>query len=171
MMDYIISNSVYEKIGNVDRILDIGCGDGYLVNWLAKKLNREVIGFDISDMGFVKAHEKCKEFNTCSLVECKKGDVHNIVDHFPHENFDVITLIYTLHHIQKPIIALKQIRDILKANGKILIGDFWFTGRKKKQGCYRFTVKDIKKLFKQSKFKYLGGDRIGKDFVLIVGEK
>ncbi len=82
MKDYIICNSVYEKIGNVDKVLDIGCGDGYIVNCLARKLNRKVIGFDISNEGFAKSHEKCKQFNTCSLIECVKGDAHKIINLF-----------------------------------------------------------------------------------------
>ena len=47
MKDYIICNSIYEKMGNVEKVLDIGCGGGYLVNCLAKKLNRKVTGFDL----------------------------------------------------------------------------------------------------------------------------
>jgi len=59
----------------------------------------------------------------------------------------------------------------LKGGGKTLIGDYWFTERKRKRGCFRFTVKDIQKLVKASGFKYLGEDRVGKDFVIMVGEK
>lgn len=171
MKDYVICDSVYEKIGDVERLLDVGCGDGYLVNCLAKKLNRKVIGFDISNERFAKSHEKCREFNTCNLIECVKGDAHSIARYFPHENFDVITLIYTLHHIKKPVIVLRQIRKILKDRGKILIGDYWFTERKEKKDCFRFTVRDIKNLLKKSEFRYLGEDRIGKDFVILIGEK
>ncbi|KKM89074.1 hypothetical protein LCGC14_1252340 [marine sediment metagenome] len=171
MKDYIICNSLYEKIGNVEKVLDIGCGGGYLVNCLAKKLNRKVTGFDISNEGFTKAHEKCKRFGTCNLIECVKGDAHSITRYFQHKNLDVVTLIYTLHHIEKPAIVLRQIAKILKDGGKIVIGDYWFTQRKKKRDCFRFTVRDIRKLLKKSEFRYLGEDRIGKNFVIIVGEK
>ena len=158
-------------MSDADNVLDIGCDEGYLVNCLAKKLNKKVTGFDISSDGFVKSHERCKQFNTCSLVECKQGDAHKINKYFPQEKFDAITLIYTLHHIKKPEVALTRIRKIIKDRGRIIIGDFWFTKRKKKQGCYRFTVKDIKRLLEKSGFKYIGEDRISKDFVLVLGEK
>ena len=170
MEDSIICNEIYKKIGNVDRVLDVGCEDGYLVNCLAKKLNKKVIGFDISNDGFIKSHEKCKKFNTCSLIECVKGDTHKIDDYFK-QKFDIIILSYTLHHIKKPLIALINIKKILEDNGKIIIGDYWFTDRKKKQECYRFTPQDIKKLLKKAGFKYLGEDKINKNFVLIIGEK
>src|SRR3989344_7417124 len=132
--DSVICDGVYKKIRNVNDILDIGCGEGYLVNCLAKKLNKRVIGFDISSEGFVKSHEKCKKFGTCSLIECVRGDSHKISNYFPSKKFDVILIIYSLHHIKKPVIALKQIRKILKDKGKLIIGDFWFTKRKKKHG-------------------------------------
>jgi len=171
MKDYAVCNSIYEKIGNVGKVLDIGCGEGYLVNCLAKKLNRKVLGFDISNEGFTRAHEKCKQFGTCGLIECMKGDAHNLTGYFPDDYFDVVILIYALHHIEKPRVALTEIRRVLRCGGKTLIGDYWFTERKKKKGCFRFTVKDIQKLLRMSKFKYLGEDRVGKDFVIIVGEK
>ena len=171
MEDSIICNEIYEKINDVGDVLDVGCGEGYLVNCLAKKLNKKVVGFDVSDEEFDKSHDRCKQFGTCSLIECRKGDAHKINNYFTSERFEVITLIYALHHIKKPITALINIRKILKQNGKIIIGDYWFTKRKKKQRCYRFTVNDIKKLLKKSGFKYIGEDRIEKDFVLIVGEK
>jgi len=170
MKDSIICREIYKKIGDVDSILDVGCGKGYLVNCLAQKFNKKVIGFDISNSGFLKSHEKCKKFGTCSLIECRQGDAHNINRYFQHK-FDTIIISYTLHHIKKPVIALINIRKILKNKGKIIIGDFWFTKRKKKRGCYRFTVDDIKKLLKKAGFKYFGQDRISKDFVLITGEK
>jgi len=171
MKDSIICKEIHQKISNADRVLDIGCDEGYLVNCLAKKLNKKVIGFDISDESFNKANGKCKQFGTCNLIQCVKGDAHKVNNYFKDEEFSVITLTYTLHHIKKPVIALNSIRKLLKDKGKIIIGDYWFTNRKKKKGCYRFTVKNIKRLLRKSGFKYLGEDRIEKDFVLIIGEK
>ncbi len=59
----------------------------------------------------------------------------------------------------------------MKNGGKIVIGDYWFTERKKKRDCFRFTVRDIQRLLKEQGFRYLGEDRIGKDFVMVIGEK
>lgn len=171
MKDYAVCNSIYEKIGKVEKVLDIGCGEGYLVNCLAKQINRKVLGFDISNQGFIRAHEKCKEFGTCALIGCMKGDAHNLTEYFPDDYFDAVILIYAFHHIEKPEVALGEIRRVLKNGGKTLIGDLWFTERKKKRDCFRFTVKDIQELLKMSKFKYPGQDRMRKDFVIMVGEK
>ena len=62
MKDYAVCNSIHEKIGNVGKVLDIDCGEGYLFNCLAKKLNRKVLGLDISNEGFGRVHERCRQF-------------------------------------------------------------------------------------------------------------
>lgn len=68
---------ISRQINVVDILLDIGCGEGFLVSCLAKKLNKKIIGLDISPEGFAKAHSKCKRFDVCHLIECIKGDAHN----------------------------------------------------------------------------------------------
>jgi ubiquinone/menaquinone biosynthesis C-methylase UbiE len=101
-------SEIYKKINNVNNLLDVGCGEGYLVNCLANKLNKKVAGFDISDSGFAKSHDKCKIFNTCSLIECVKGDVCKIDNYFQY-TFDAITLAYTLHHLERSVTTLKSV--------------------------------------------------------------
>lgn len=171
MKDHVICSAIYEKIGRVESVIDIGCGEGYLVNCLAQKLNRKVVGFDITDKGFNASHDVCKRFGTCHLIECVSGDVHKINDFFKQESFDAAILVFTLHHLEHPINTLRMIIQIIKTNGKIIIGDYWFTERKKKTECYRFTTKDMKNLLVRGGFRFLGADKIGKDFVLVVGEK
>ncbi len=171
MEDHTICDAIYRKIDLEGNLLDVGCGEGYLVNCLAKKLNKKVVGFDISDLGFAKSHKWCKEFNTCGLIECRKGDAHKIDEYFDAGSFNTVTLIYTLHHLGRPMITLPKIRKMLRDKGKIIVGDYWFTKRKRKSDCYRFTPADIRNLLIRAGFKYLGADRIEKDFVLMVGEK
>lgn len=50
----------------------------------------------------------------------------------------------------------------MRDDGKIVIGDYWFTSRKRKQGCYRFTPQNIKELLVQSNFRYIGEDKVAK---------
>ncbi|MFW6038409.1 MAG: class I SAM-dependent methyltransferase [Candidatus Saliniplasma sp.] len=171
MEDEDICEAVYEKIGQVEKILDIGCGEGYLVNCLADQIDRKVVGCDISDEGFDKAHRKCKDFGTCGYIDCMEVDAHELSEKFTKNTFDAITFIYSLHHMDRPVEVLEKVRELLKENGKVVIGDFWFTERKKKKGCYRFTPNDIKDMVKQAGLKYLGQDRIGKEFTILVGEK
>ena len=171
MEDHVICNEIYRKIGPQKKILDVGCGEGYLVNCLARKLNMKVVGLDISDKGFAKSRNWCKKFNTCSLTECSRVDVHRIDEHFGADSFDAVTLIYALHHMKQPVVAIRKIREILKDGGKIIVGDYWFTERKEKSDCYRFTPADIRYLLMRAGFKYLGSDRIEKNFILMVGEK
>ncbi|MFW6144832.1 MAG: class I SAM-dependent methyltransferase [Candidatus Natronoplasma sp.] len=171
MEDEEICRAVYEKIGDVEEVVDIGCGDGFLVNCLASKLDEQVLGCDISNEGFDKAHSRCEEFETCGSIDCVKIDAHRLLDTFSKDTFDVTTFIYSLHHMDRPVDVLEQARKVLKDQGKLVIGDFWFTERKEKGGCYRFTPGEIKNMIKEAGLKYLGQDRIGKEFTILIGEK
>lgn len=171
MEERTICDEIYRKIDPKWNLLDVGCGEGYLVNCLARKLNKKVVGFDISDMGFAKSHKWCKKFKTCGLIGCKKGDAHKIDEYFDTGSFDTITLVYTLHHIDRPMTALRKIRRVLRNRGKVIVGDYWFTWRKIKSDCYRFTPAEIRDMLTRAGFRYLGADRVEKDSVLMVGEK
>src|SRR3990167_5648882 len=122
---------ISKKLNDVDTILDIGCGDGFLVSCLAKKLNRKVIGLDISTEGFTKAHNQCKKFNVCNLIECIKGNAYDM-NIFKSRKFDAVTLVYSLHHMNYPEIALKETMRILKPGGKIVIVEYIIKKRKSK---------------------------------------
>ena len=58
--------AIYEKIAHtlcdspVAPILDVDCGDGKLVIFLAFELKKEVFGVDISDANFDKARREAK---------------------------------------------------------------------------------------------------------------
>ncbi|MFQ6108477.1 MAG: class I SAM-dependent methyltransferase [Candidatus Aminicenantales bacterium] len=80
-------------ISAVERVLCSAC--------LAKKLNRKIIGLDISPEGFAKAHRKCKRFDVCYLIECIKGDAHHM-GMFKCNKFDAAILLYSLHHMDNP---------------------------------------------------------------------
>jgi cyclopropane fatty-acyl-phospholipid synthase-like methyltransferase len=70
MNDIKLCEIVSKKLRNTDKLLDVGCGEGFIVNCLAKKLNRKIVGLDVSVAGFTKAYNRCKKFEVCDLVEC-----------------------------------------------------------------------------------------------------
>src|SRR3989344_4818217 len=123
---------IAKKLKGADNLLDIGCGDGFLVSCLARKLNRKVIGLDISTEGFMNAHTRCRKFDVCNLIECVKGDAHNMKI-FKNNEFDAITLVYTLHHMDNYIVVLKEAKRVLKPNGKIVTIEYIV--RKKRSKC------------------------------------
>src|SRR3989338_7563166 len=140
MNDIKLCEIISRELNNVNNLLDIGCGDGFLISCLAKKLNRKVIGLDISTEGFTKTYNQCKKFNVCNLVECIKGNADNMKI-FKNNKFDAVTLVYTLHHMNNPYIVLKEAKRVLKPNGMIVIVEYFV--RKRRSKCHKFVKEEV----------------------------
>lgn len=82
-----IRSYIEEEI-NPRTMLDIGCGDGYLINVLSYSKDNEFIGVDLSE----KAIKFAKAFSNGYEFECI--DVFDL-----DQKFDLVTLIEVLEHI------------------------------------------------------------------------
>ena len=162
-----ICNKLYEEIGNVKNLLDVGCGEGYLVNCLAKKLNSKIIGLDISKEGFNKAHRMCERYNTCHLIECINGDAQNT--RFEADSFEAVTIVFSLHHIQNPELALKEMFRILKKDNKLVIVDYVLKKRTSK--CRRYVLEQIKMLINNAGFANINVKEPEKGCIYAVAKK
>ncbi|MCM8785603.1 MAG: class I SAM-dependent methyltransferase [Candidatus Omnitrophica bacterium] len=107
------------KKKNVKRILDLGCGTGRHLIYLAKH-NFDMYGIDISEYG-IKITDKClKEKN---LKACLKvGDIYKKLP-YKDNFFDAIISIKTIHHgkIENIRKLIKEMERILKPHGLIFI--------------------------------------------------
>ncbi|TET07748.1 MAG: class I SAM-dependent methyltransferase, partial [Candidatus Thorarchaeota archaeon] len=121
VMESMLQHRILREMYNAQRILDVGCGDGDLVSYLARSPKKEVTGLDISDSGFDKALAKAARYGISNLVRCVKGDAQHPSRYFKNEEFDAVTMIYTLHHLHQPVRALQELGRILKPDGRILI--------------------------------------------------
>jgi len=91
------------------RVLEIGCGVGYLLH-LLQMMGAEVLGVEPGKHG---------------QVGSKKFNVPIIRDYFPsdsiNEQFDIIILYCVLEHLKNPMSFLVEIKDYLSANGLVII--------------------------------------------------
>jgi len=107
---------IKEYLSNDKKILDIGCATGnflYKIQKINKKI--EMYGIDYSERMIAKAKNKFKDINFYNL----KAEEIN----FPHNFFDIITIIETFHHLQNQKLVLEKICKILKPNGILLIAE------------------------------------------------
>lgn len=163
------------------KLLDLGCGNGRLVNFLAKDI--QYTGIDSSNKLIrlaKKNHPQNKFFG---------GDILDLSD-LHRKHFDVIACIAAFHHIpsrRSRLQALQNMYDVLKPGGKLILtvwnlwqpkyrkyiykafirsllsfGNFhpcdtfipW--GKKKTLRYYHsFTPKEMFSLLKKAKFKLL----------------
>lgn len=98
-----------------ETIVDVGCGTGELVRWMASK-GITAIGIDIAEMT-KKAKKFQKVKNEKFIVGT--GEQLPINDNFA----DIVTYIASFHHIPsgKMMSALKECRRILKPKGRAIL--------------------------------------------------
>lgn len=80
-------------------VLDIGCGDGLLMECLKRENNIKIKGIDISS----KAIEICKSRG----LDCVQGDITDTLP-FADNSFNSVLLIDVLEHIFQPGDVLKE---------------------------------------------------------------
>lgn len=107
------------KEGGIKRILDLGCGSGRNLVYLAKQ-GFNVYGIDIAKSGIKITKDWLKNENLKGNL--KIGDMYQ---RLPYSNnfFDAIISIQTLHHgkINKIRKLIKEMERILKPNGLVFI--------------------------------------------------
>jgi len=104
---------------DVKNILDLGCGSGRHLVYLAKH-GFNVYGFDISEHGIRIAKDWLKEEKLNANLK-----IGSIYKKFPYRDsfFDAVICVQTIHHsrlknIQK---AIKEIERVLKPNGLLFV--------------------------------------------------
>lgn len=106
----IIENSYF------DSLLDIGCGDGRLINYLANKYkSKNFMGVDLSKPSILLAKALNYQYDNAKF-ECKDFKKLN-------KKYDLITLIEVLEHIPNEGLEsfCNSIPKKLKDNGKLII--------------------------------------------------
>ena len=92
-------------IRSSDRVLDFGCGGG----WVLRHLDcAERVGVELNE----GAHGFCRENGV---------QVYRQIDDVPAGGFDVVISNHCLEHVPYPIEALKGLRSLLRAGGKLVL--------------------------------------------------
>ena len=105
--------------------LDIGCGGGYLTQYLANRLNGIVIGIDVSRYDLCRAKIRarlraCYEKPTRATVELICSDITHLP--FKKDSVDLVVAASVLEHINDLEGAIKEIKDSMRKNGILIAG-------------------------------------------------
>jgi SAM-dependent methyltransferase len=99
------------------KILEVGCGNGWLTNMLGKITNAQVVGLDINETELRQSAQVFQAANNITLVY---ADIFtfNIMT-----KFDVIVLASALQYFGEPELLIRNLQNLLTPDGQIHIID------------------------------------------------
>jgi len=121
------------------KLLDIGCGVGEFLQWYPNSYGIDTNPYLV---------DYCKKRN----LKCSFGSVYKIP--FKNETFDCVLCSHLIEHLNKPELAMKEIRRVLRTGGKLIIILPTEKGYKRDKTHAKYWDKEkIESLLKKFNFK------------------
>lgn len=99
------------------KILDVGCGAGFLSNRLSEEAY-EVHGIDVSEESLYIA----KKYDSTGKVKYQEADAYKLP--YADGEFDVVTAMDFLEHVERPEDVVKEISRVVKPGGLFFFHTF-----------------------------------------------
>lgn len=133
-----------------DTVLDIACGNGTLLDMLAKKHSIIGKGVDISEKMVENARLKVPNMEFV-VSGCESVP-------FEDKSIDVITVCAAYHHFPSVKLFAKEVSRLLRKNGKIYIAEIYYTT------LLRFIINPFVPLLKSGDVRFYSPEEIIKNF-------
>jgi methionine biosynthesis protein MetW len=110
----LLGRSDYAIIGDIvepgTKVLDLGCGEGELLEWLAQNKGVEARGVEISGAKVQRAIARG--------VSVYQGDIDQGLADYPDQAFDYVILSQTLQETHRP---RKVLREMLRVGRRVIV--------------------------------------------------
>ncbi|MEP6937504.1 MAG: class I SAM-dependent methyltransferase [Chthoniobacterales bacterium] len=112
---YDLTVRAIRELGVCGRLLDVGCGDGYLMSRVAPMME-SVVGVDSEESAIRLARQKLHKFINCKVTATTGYDLP-----FLERSFDVVVLGDVIEHLKEPAHHLKEIGRVLQPGGALVL--------------------------------------------------
>jgi 2-polyprenyl-3-methyl-5-hydroxy-6-metoxy-1,4-benzoquinol methylase len=128
------------------RMLEIGCGRGEFVCWLASQGERpqRIVAADFASTAVSKAREFAGR-NNLGGIEWEVGDIQAIAH--PSDSFDTVISCETVEHVPDPRGAIRELARVLRRGGRLLLTTPNYMGP---LGLYRMYLRLCGRVFTET---------------------
>src|SRR5262249_14931531 len=105
--------------GPDDTSLDVACGPGLLACAFARVV-RFAAGIDLTPAMLEQAR-KLQQEQGLTNVSWQQGDVTALP--YPDAHFSIVSSRFVFHHLEDPLIVLKEMKRVAKPGGRVLVAD------------------------------------------------
>lgn len=141
--------AVVSRISNEKNILDIGYGNGYLIEKMYKKSGARIVGIDISNDMKIAATKRNQLGVDKGDIELLIGDCCNL--QFDDNSFDIVTTVNTIYFWKDTVQGLREILRVLNEDGV-----FYNVVYSKEYFAKTPYTKEIYKVFDKSEYIEFG---------------
>ena len=127
----------YYDLQDGSKILDVGCGKGFMVyDFLKLNPNLDIMGIDISDYAIKNCKEEVRK--NLKVASCEELP-------FEDNTFDLVISINTIHNLERDGCgkSLREINRVSKKNKFIIVDAYRNEEEKKKMFAWNLTAKTI----------------------------
>jgi SAM-dependent methyltransferase len=103
---YDMALEIARLVPRDSKVLDVGCGNGYIAHHLSAMLGKEVVGLDVTSA-------------TEAAINYRSYDGANfpVIDN----SVDAVLLCYVLHHAQDIQAVLSEVQRVLRSGGTVIV--------------------------------------------------
>lgn len=103
------------------KVLDLGCGIGFWLEYFGKKGFSNLTGADLSSVSLDLAGQRCALNGLqVNLVEANAEDLHFASDTFDHVNCSGV-----IHHSPNPAASISEIHRVLRPGGRAVVAVYY----------------------------------------------
>lgn len=106
---------ILRPVGTRDVVLDVGCGDGYLLH-LASRCARLVVGIDSEKAAVTLAGPLLRAAANARVTQ---GSSYELP--FRDGSFDIVLMADVIEHLEDPVAAVRECSRVLCAGGRLLV--------------------------------------------------
>lgn len=111
---------IWAQIAPTDRVLDVACGTGEFERLILKENPKQnMVGVDISDEMLTIAQQKLQPYPNVCFQHASVSALP-----FPDASFDIVISANAFHYFDDPVVALQEMKRVLKPHGNLTILDW-----------------------------------------------